>query len=298
MDNLIIIALAICVFIGGGFAYYYRDKMIKRSDDVISGLIFKAQKEKSIDKKIREYLNIYKEVDTEHNTITPNYKIISIDNLQKEDREFSIFKIQKHSSNKQIESMIITQLPFVLSFINERRILENNFKLAFFDKLSCDLANKINPEYAEKIIEKVQEENRKDEYIIIEKILSDQEKFELFKDEARRKIKNPEQKAPALASMQEFTRFMEELSKGLFRILLVGKYNVKQCIMQASKFVENLHYKGLYCLGKKNIDKLDIVKDEIKKKYPNLEDKDYTYDWVYENGKSDKARTVIFRKSS
>ncbi|MCK4496819.1 MAG: hypothetical protein KAU24_01385 [Candidatus Aenigmarchaeota archaeon] len=246
--------------------------------------------------------NVYQvilKIINEEGGVKRDFEYKQVEEIKRSSKFWGIIQLTKGIKKEDIEETIALQLPTISSYKEERKLLEPKLKKSLFDQITFRVATELGIDsITENIIEKSYEEDRTNELEEFEKIFKDKDKLELFRQEARRRLITRKGKSIEIQNIREFSKFVEYISKGIFKIITIFTSNVEYYFLQ-SKTVVKGNFKGLYLLARGlYIEKLNIVKDNIMNSVPKLkltlEDE---YDWVFpETGKSVKGKMCIFEK--
>jgi len=188
-------------------------------------------------------------------------------------------------------------LPAVGIYKNERLILPDSLKKSFFDQLAIRLALKRGRGDIVSAIKSIAEkERRTTELEIFRLILNDKEKFALFIEEARRRVKS-EKGNPSPTSVMEFSSFVKDLSRGKFGVVRIF-VDPPHYYYHTTKDLLSLDFAGVYLLARgPYVEKLTKIEEEFIKQDKNLKIKGYEYGWELVDSKgSVKAKLVKVEK--
>lgn len=224
--------------------------------------------------------------------------------LSDEPLDWKIIRINKSSDLESIEKSIIIQMPTKSQFYLERNIFNTNYKEALFLALGNVLATKYKKgDIMEYISKKVKELNISKEFIIIQEILSSENKKIALLEEAKRRYwSSMKLGGIGETTKREFCKFIEDLYKSNVGIMLItnDKLNPENYLIYIKSFLERYNTIHIYARGSLHIKLLDNLKVLIWEKFRrilNFSNEGGEYDW--EDAKGNiiyKAKTLIIER--
>jgi len=224
--------------------------------------------------------------------------------------DWRIIKMDRNLGKERIEKSVILQVPQSSLFKKERNVMTKKQRDALFFVLNIYLTRKYGKDDVETVIlDQVNELGINEEFGIFQKILSDKRKKFTLIGEMRRKWNSSVRTGAMGESMyHEFTRFIEDLSKGDVGSITIDNFvnkNVETYFLEFETLLnscDTIHILARSLKRKtkiignfKLLDHLDLKIIEKYRKKLNIEHDNY--DWVDEKGNIVyKARTSIIKK--